>query len=294
MFCIETENVRLELKVVPVASLFLHERILSRVADRLILEFKNWANLENPIIVDENNIVLDGNHRVYVFKKLNLKYIPVCKIDYFHKSAKLRYWFRVIGKVESMALLKRVIEDLQGDFHEVSDRETLKRTLEERCFCCGLQQGNLFAYVQFKEDLVYDAVSAYDMVERIQEELGRRGMDLNYVPCQHVQDSDFCEGLKDQEVIIWTPQITKEMVVEAARKQKVFAPKTTRHLIPARPLYVNVPTLWFKQDLSLEEINRRFTEFLQGKEVRRLGPGQVVNGRYYEEELFVFLDKQNA
>lgn len=294
MFCIEAENVRLELKVVPVGSLSLHERTLPHVADGLILEFKNWANLENPIIVDENNIVLDGNHRAYVFKKLNFRYIPVCKIDYFHKSARLRYWFRVIGGADGMALLRRVIEEFHGDIQEVADRETLKRTLEERCFCCGLEQGNLYACVQFKEDLVYDAVSAYDMVERIQEELGRRGMSLDYVPCQHVLESDFCGGLHEQEVVIWTPQITKKMVVEAARRDKVFAPKTTRHLIPARPLNVNVPILWFKEDVSLEEINSRFDEFLQGKEVRRLGPGQVVNGRYYEEELFVFLDRQKV
>ena len=67
MFRIEAENLELILEVVRVGSLLRHEEILPRVADRLILEFKNWASLHNPIIVDENNIVLDGNHRVYAF-----------------------------------------------------------------------------------------------------------------------------------------------------------------------------------------------------------------------------------
>ena len=82
------------------------------------------------------------------------------------------------------------------------------------------------------------------------------------------------------------------LVVDAAKKEKVFAPKTTRHLIPARPLNVNVPTRWLNEDVSLEEINQRFSHFLKQKDVRRLGPGQVVNGRYYEEELFVFFDQR--
>jgi len=41
----------------------------------------------------------------------------------------------------------------------------------------------------------------------------------------------------------------------------------------------------------MDEINKRFSELLKRKGVKRFGPGQVVNGRYYEEELFVFYDK---
>jgi hypothetical protein len=85
--------------MVRVEALFLHERILPQVMERLVLEFRNWANLENPVIVDKNNIVLDGNHRTCVFKRLGFKYIPVCRIDYFENDTKLRYWFRLIGVI---------------------------------------------------------------------------------------------------------------------------------------------------------------------------------------------------
>lgn len=292
MFCIETENLRMELEIAKVESLFLHERILPDVAERLIWEFRNWTNLENPIIIDENNIVIDGNHRAFVFKKLKFRYIPVCKIDYFHKDTKLRYWFRRLGRIKGVDLYRKIVEDHQGEFEEVADREALKNILDESCLGWGVQQGGFFASVKFREDVVNDAVSAYDMLERIQGELLKRGVRLEYIPCQHVYDEEFCKTLKGEEIIIWTPQITKEMVVDAARREKIFAPKTTRHLIPARPLNVNVPTAWFKEDISLEEINKRFSLFLERKEIRRLGPGQVINGRYYEEELFVFYDKR--
>ena len=107
-----------------------------------------------------------------------------------------------------------------------------------------------------------------------------------------VQITRFCNELEDDEMIIWTPQITKEMVVDAAKKEKLFAPKATRHLIPARPLNVSVPTYWFKENISLEEINRKVSGFLKSKDLRRFGPGQIIDGRYYEEELFVFFDKK--
>jgi hypothetical protein len=292
MFCIETETLRMELEIVRVESLLLHERILPHLAERLVLEFSNWANLENPVIIDQNDIVLDGNHRTYVFKKLDFEYIPVCRIDYFDRCAQLRCWFRVIGDLKSMDDLKSIIAELGGNVQQVEGKEALKAALEKDCLCCGIQQGDSFALVTFCEDLVCDAVDAYDALERLQHLLVEKGMKVEYIPCQHVSEGRFCEGLDDSQIVIWTPQISKEMVVDAARKKRLFAPKTTRHLIPARPLNVNVPTRWLKENASIEEINQRFLDHLKSKEMRRLGPGQVVYGRYYEEELFVFYDKK--
>ncbi|UCF84994.1 MAG: hypothetical protein JSV50_05010, partial [Desulfobacteraceae bacterium] len=60
---------RLELEVVRLESLLQHEETLPQVANKLILEFRNWVNLQNPIIVDKNHIILDGNHRAFAFKK---------------------------------------------------------------------------------------------------------------------------------------------------------------------------------------------------------------------------------
>lgn len=290
MFCIETGSLKLELEVVRVDSLFQHEEILPHVADKLIFEFKNWTNLQNPVIVDKNYIVLDGNHRVFVFKKLKFKYISVCKVDYFNELTQLRYWFRLLGRIESLESLKQMINDMNGSLREVSDREALRKALENNNLSCGIQQGNFYASISFHEDVVNDAVSAYNALEKIQAELLQNGLKIEYIPCKSVHEGKFCDELKNGEIIIWTPQITKEMVVDAVKKKKRFAPKTTRHLIPARPLNVNVPTYWFKEDISLDEINKRFLKLLERKNLRRFSPGQVVGGRYYEEELFVFFD----
>lgn len=294
-FVIEREDLRLELEIAQVDSLLLHERILPGAADKLLLEFKNLVNLEDPIIVDRNNVVLDGNHRTYVLRKLRFRYIPVCRIDYLHENTKLRYWFRHLGNIKDPALLRKVVADLQGTFEDVEDRDDLENMMGEQCTCCGIQWGGSFSVLRFSKDTVTDAVSAYDMVEKIQDRLIEEGLQVDYIPCRYSQDKGFCDGLRQGEAILWTPRITKEMVVDAARKEQLFAPKSTRHLIPARPMNVNLPARWLKEDISLEEINRRFVVFLQGKEVRHLPPGQVIHGRYYEEELFVFLDaKQPA
>jgi len=38
-------------------------------------------------------------------------------------------------------------------------------------------------------------------------------------------NENFNDELKDDEGVIWTPQITKEMVVDAAKEGKIFSPK---------------------------------------------------------------------
>jgi len=290
MFRIQTKDLELKVEVVALESLCLHEKTIPSLENKLVLEFKNWTHLRHPVIVDENHIVLDGNHRTAAFKALGFKYIAVCKIDYFHETANLRYWFRRLSNIKSFETVKQIVEGLGGRLREIENKIGLEKILEDDCFSCGIQTVNLYAAVRFPKDIVYDSVSAYDILEKIQNRLIQSGIKLEYIPCQYVQDHQFCEQLKDEEMLIWTPRITKEMVVEAAKQEKLFAPKSTRHLIPARPLNVNIPIFWFNENISLEEINRRVCEFLENKKLKRFGPGQVIDGRYYEEELFIFYE----
>lgn len=292
MFTIQSKSLKLELEILPVASVFAHERLIAPIADRLTLEFRSTAHLENPVIVDQNRIVLDGNHRVHVFKRLHFRYIAVCRIDYMHQEARLRYWFRLLANVKSLDLLKRISEEFKGHFKYVTDKAALERLMAENLACCGVQHQGIFGVMVFEEDVAGDAVSSYDVLEKFQNRLVEEGIAVEYIPCQYAQQGEFCWCLKEDQVILWTPQITKEMVVEAAKQERLFAPKSTRHLIPARPLHINIPTSWLREEAPLEVINQRFLDHLEAKGMRRLGPGQVINGRYYEEELFVFYDRK--
>lgn len=288
MFSIEIQKLKLSLEIVPVASLFSHEEVIKQSANKLILEFKNLASLQNPIIVEENHVILDGNHRAYAFRALNFKFIPVCKIDYFNRRTKLRYWFRLLDNLENIDLVQNTIGSLGGTLHPQPDLGTLKKELEKNCLACGIQFRNQYTLVDFPETEACDAVGAYNLIQKIQDELSDRDVTLSYIPCNTAQQEKFCARLKPDQVVLWTPRITKQMVVDTAKMKMVFAPKTTRHVIPVRPLNVNVPGQWFRENLTMEEINRRFSALLKEKRMKRFSPGMVLDGRYYEEELIVF------
>lgn len=289
---IHTKDMELKLEVVPVESLLPHEATIPHIVRKLTLEFANLAKLENPIIIDENDILLDGNHRAFVFKKLQFKYISVCKINYFNTNVKLRYWYRLLKHMKHLDLLTRIVEDMDGCVKPVQDKQELEKILDDNRLMCGIQRAHYYASISFHEDRVHDAVSAYDVLEKIQDALLKNGIILHYIPDQYVHEHNFYGEVKDDEVVLWTPHITKEMVVDAAKRGKIFSPRTTRHVIPSRPINVNVPSRWFKEDVSLEEINKRFSTFLERKHKKRFGPGQVIAGRYYGEELFIYFDKE--
>lgn len=271
-----------------VSSLINHEEVLPAPAKQMTLEFKNLASLQNPIIVDESHIILDGNHRAHAFRALNFNFIPVCKIDYFNKRAMLCYWFRMLSHLQDKRTVRKIVESMGGTLHPQPDAFALKKAMAEKCLACGLQYPDECILVDFPEADICDAVDAYAVIQAVQDKLTARGATLDYLPCNTVQEETFPAQINPDQLILWTPQITKQMVVDCAKKNKVFAPKSTRHVIPVRPLNVNVPGQWFREKTTLEEINCRFSAFLNEKRVKRFSPGMVLDGRYYQEELIVF------
>ncbi len=292
MFTIDTGELTMHLEVVLVESLKAHEETLPRVAESLSLEFKDWARLQNPIIIEQNNIVLDGNHRTFVFKRLGFRYIPVCKIDYFSEHVGLRYWFRLLKNVHCLDGFHRIIREMGGTLELITDRPSLAARLEADPLIMGVEHGESRGVLRFPVELVFDGITAYEALDHLQKLMVRDGAHLEYVPCQAVAEGTCSQGPPENTLGIWTPHITKDMVVEAANRGKVFSPKATRHLVGTRPVNVNVPIRWFRENISSEEMNRRFADFLHNKDLRRFGPGQVINGRYYGEEIFVFYDRK--
>ena len=102
--------------------------------------------------------------------------------------------------------------------------------------------------MDFPETDICDAVDAYNIIQMIQDRLTAQGVTLDYIPCNAAQEDTFPAQLKSDQMVLWTPQISKQMVVDCAKKKKVFAPKSTRHVIPVRPLNVNVPGQWFREN----------------------------------------------
>ena len=81
-------------------------------AKKLVQTFKNDLYAKHPILVDrETLVVLDGTHRIWAFKHVGYKLIPICFINYKNSNIKVKSWFRTIIKRQKTS--KDVLTDIK-------------------------------------------------------------------------------------------------------------------------------------------------------------------------------------
>lgn len=125
----------------------------------------------------------------------------------------------------------------------------------------------------------------YDMIKKIEAKFLSEGCSIGYE-----DEEGAIEKVRSGEAIasIMTPRILKREVIETALAGKLFIQKSTRHVIPARPMFINVPNELLTGELDPSEANDRLLAMLSSKRIERLPPGKVLDRRY-REELYVFV-----
>jgi hypothetical protein len=281
-FSVRAGGFAFQIKLVELGKLHIHEEIIPELLDSMMDEIKSSSMLRHPIIADMNTlVVLDGMHRVAALKKIKCRYVPTCLVDYDSPTVKVGCWYRTVsGKASTNALL-----DLLRQLKIKLDKASIagaKRALEDR---------KAVAAILSKKDChtIFAKVSgireSYAWVGRIEKTFANSGLNINYET-----ERDAEENVKSGKAIaaVMTPRATKSEVLKAALSGKVFAHKTTRHIVPMRPMGVNVPLAWLTGDMSLDKANAILLKHLSKRKSERLSVGSTFEGRRYEEELLIF------
>jgi hypothetical protein len=280
-FVINHPQCSFEIILEELSALHIHEEIIPEKMEELVEKIPHDGVWIHPIIVDRNSlVVLDGMHRVAAAKVIGYRYIPVCLVDYENPNIRIGCWYRMFknlsAEIEASAVLREAglnpVEEPYGEARRlVEEREVVMAMFSKSWSLAGLGPAR-------------DIKDRYDIIKRVEQRIQARGHHMGYST-----DSDAPTRVASGEYSagLMTPTVTKGEVVETALKGMVFSQKTTRHIIPARPMFVTVPTDWLKSDLTPEEANSRLRRHLASKRVERLPPGQILD-RKYDEELYVF------
>ena len=266
----------MSLEIVDVHKLFLHEEIVARNLEKLKDSFTRCKILSNPIFVDINtNVVLDGTHRVKCFQELGFRYILAAVVNYRDERIKLKNWYRILSGDATM------IRSLALDFgfRKVS---TTKMDLEKNT------GGNLIVAVNgelFIYDGSDDIYEKYCYLREYEKALCEAEIHIDYV-----HEDEALAAYREGKNIIITPKLTKDDVVFYATRGKVFPPKTTRHIFPLRPLFLDIPLTYFMdRGKHKSEIDNIISRYLLSKMYVKT-KGKTTIDRYYEEEfLALFL-----
>ncbi|RLE88508.1 MAG: hypothetical protein DRJ96_00145 [Thermoprotei archaeon] len=216
-----TRELELTVTVRRIEELRPHEEVVPSYLEELKAAFRRSIYQRNPIIVDATSgVILDGTHRWAAMKALGYKWITVCEVDYSNPLVLLDRWarrYRVEGSCELSSLLKGFSSE------PVKPEEVGKRDL------AVIHAGEAYR-IEYAE-----LTDAYAKLRELEERLtSLLGKGPTYVP----GDSALQGG---EGILVLPPTPLKREILEIARSGVLLPPKSTRHMVPARPLGVNVP-----------------------------------------------------
>lgn len=280
-FRIESEKLDLKITIIDIASIHMHEETIPEVVQKLATDLLKDRVLRHPIIVDEKTlVVLDGMHRAAALRMIGCVRIPVCLVDYDNSSITVETWWRAFKEDRG-----ELIRELTGP-----NIQTERTALEEAKI--KLENRTASAFIATREECLIIKSKRYDLKQNyhLVTDMEQRAKSLGYV-MSYETESDALLKLEEGSVrtILAPPPIRKEDVREFGVRDDLFPHKATRHIIPARPLGINVPIeILQDQHMELSQVNRQLIESLKTRQLQKLQPGAMIENRRYDEQVFLF------
>lgn len=258
--------------------LILHEETIPDRVGKLKESFLRHRLVRDPVIVDAAScIVLDGMHRVAALRELDCVRVPVCAVDYSSPSIRVGVWYRTLLGRSIPDQFEKVLSPSGVRFGRISVDMT--KLLEDPPLALLFSTGECFR-------LESDSMNAYEVLKKAERCARDLGLAVAFETEHHALEQ---LASKQKNAVIILPKIDKMSVRNAGLTGRPLPPKFTRHVIPARPLGVNVPIgVLTDVGTALQDANSSFVESLRTRGMTRKPPGSVIGGRRYEEETFIF------
>lgn len=279
-----------KIKIVPSASCVAHEGVVPRWVDAIATNMRDEGAMKNPIIVTRLRgtaangprfVVIDGMHRFAALRTLEIPDVVIYEIDYFATDTTLAGWDALLFRSFSA---QTMLEKLFGNakayrIERVAALCDAQALIEQRHALLAVTDRKHAPLVVMprREPTVDLCVRASQLFDA--------AADAEQLRPLYVADSlslaDYART-KAAGIVLRT-HYTKQEIIERTLAGKLFPRKSTRHLIPGRPLRVDVTLAWLRAKISLAAKNRLLQEHLRWcYESDRV--------RYYPEAVFVFSD----
>ncbi len=257
-----------------------HEEVMDQVVRSLANELSNEGQLHDPLVVDqEDYVILDGMHRFKSLKLLECRFVPCCLVDYDSAQIKVGSWWRAFAVDETDSLAEKLLAEASLNYS--------KRQVELATMAYDPQ-----TIILTRSGAVFSLPNQLDPIQRAKTSVGlERTMGKTGRTVTYLSESVALQQLKSGEVnfVISVPIFTKQQIRECGLGGHLLPHKVTRHIMPSRPLGIDVPLqLLTDPKISREEANRELGKLLGQRHIDRKPPGSMIDGRRYEEELLLF------
>ncbi|HKM78569.1 MAG TPA: ParB N-terminal domain-containing protein [Candidatus Bathyarchaeia archaeon] len=266
-----------KISLIEIEQLKPHEEVIEHQVHEIVAEMRLENKVRDPLIVDDKkHIILDGMHRFDSLKELGCVYAPCYIVDYDSPEIQVGSWFRFSKIDDYDSTAQKVLDELQLTYkkNERVNNINFNRTII-------ITKRSVFEQTE-PSDPVYKARLAV----KIEKVLIKQGFKIQYEP-ENTMEQYLETNISN--FVIPLPIFTKTDIRRIALSGQLLPHKVTRHLIPSRPLCLNVP-LPFLLDRTgdIKNANKKLDTFLSGRRIDRKPPGSIIDGRRYQEELLVF------
>jgi hypothetical protein len=269
---LSSTNLSFDISLIQIENLKPHEEVIPNAVHALAEEIRLQNEVRDPLIVDRCSlVVLDGMHRHSSLKKLGCRFAPCCLLDYDDSQIKVGSWYRAMAADDAERNIERVLKALHIDYSKdgsVSSKDVVALTDTS----------------SFQLSQTVDDVSKARLAVQIEKAMVQRGYEIRYIPDTTGNDL----RTNNVKLVIPVPKFTKAAIREIALTKHLLPHKVTRHVIPSRPMRLDIPLALLFERESTDNVNETFDKLLATRHIDRRPPGSIVDGRQYEEELLVF------
>ncbi|MGD0690505.1 MAG: ParB N-terminal domain-containing protein [Candidatus Bathyarchaeia archaeon] len=277
---ISSSKLSFRISMVNLDELKPHEEVIDPVVGSLANEVLGEGELRDPLVVDqEDYVILDGMHRFNSLRLLKCRFVPCCLVDYDNPLIKVGAWFRLFAVDEAETVAERLLIDA-GLHYSLRKVEPAKMSNNSQTIMITRTNA------EFSLPESIDPIQLARTAVSLEKTMVKKGHAVTYSP-----ETTALQKLQSNELnlIISVPIFSKQQIREFGITGHLLPHKITRHVMPSRPLRVDVPLKMLTDPtISREEADRKLGELLAQRHVERKPPGSIVDGRRYEEELLIF------
>ena len=281
------ETIYEKIKIIPLKKILIHEGIIRKWAENIANRINDEGIVKNPVVVARKGncyLALDGAHRLEAMRILGCRDILAYVVDYYNPEIKLEGWDGLIfEKIALKALLQKLFpgKGLLIKKHRKGEK-LRKKVLDRKLFFVLESKGGDVCSLSSRKDLSPEKLLDLSIlcIEKLEQYLDEKRIKILYVP-NTASRGDFRDS--DARILITRPHFHKDEVVKRTLEKKIFPRKSTRHLIPQRPLGINLNLSLLKEDIDLKIKNKLLASHLEWC-------WKSNHVRSYPESVFIFSD----
>lgn len=265
----------IELTIIPLAQIIPHEDTNPSLLTEVVKGLNAVGLQKDPILVDSSSsVILDGMHRRAALEKLGAKFALCAVYDYEDGRIELHRWLRCVRDANP-----NIMKILSGLFElgESTSADSIRQVENGKSsFAVVGRVKGRFSKDDLELTEIYNRIAIFDKLSKEER-----------VDVVFIRDSELTNSLKKNFSVLLPKPLAKDDVVAIAKSGKILPYKTTRHVVPSRPLDIPYPLAALRN--SDLRANLALLERIIAKcSPRTVGPGLFHNNRAFEEKTVLF------